>query len=117
MEASSENSSDSLFNLIHKINPESGNQAQQIAFEAYEKLGEQDATFGCGTNTLINERTRIKHLTEEGRHFQAIRYLDDKLPRSDSKSHFGKIKLQKYNKLGLFLSNLFSVRYNSVLLL
>lgn len=58
---------------------ENGSVLQSVLFEAYTKIGEPDAVYGCGNSNYLDYNNRIKRYQYEGKWNRVIEALDMQL--------------------------------------
>ena len=59
-------------------------RCQTILFEAYSKLGDNDAIYGCGSNRLLDKSSRIQNVLAEQKNLEAFS-MYDKLAQGEVK--------------------------------
>ena len=96
-EFSTKSFSFSLLDILHEnfdgnIDMQSDiERCQAILFEAYTKLGDKDAIYGCGSNRLFDKSSRIQNVLAEQKNLEAFS-MYDKLVQSERK---GKAELME----------------------
>ena len=51
-------------------------RCQSILFEAYSKLGDNEAIYGCGSSRLFDKKSRIQNAVVEQKHLEAFSMFD-----------------------------------------
>ncbi len=77
----------SLLDRVYASNRSDGGVCQRILYEAFERLGEDDALYGCGSGLLLSRTGRIKGLVHEQRWLEALACCDANIAHASANGH------------------------------